>query len=505
MVIGAARNGNRGGKIASQLRQVLRQFVLPPLSLIQIKAGAVCRTQVARMHGAATNGTHPELSAILRENVPRYTSYPTAPHFHPGVDADVLRGWINHLKTDDELSLYLHVPYCQALCWFCACHTKHTRHYAPVASFLRALHIEIETAGRLISRKGRVRAVHFGGGSPTMLKPNDILALGKALRDRFDFCPDAGISIEIEPRDIDEARLDALVAIGMTRASLGVQDFHPKVQTAINREQSFRLTKSVVDGVRARDVKSVNLDLLYGLPHQTLESVAATVTHALALEPDRIALFGYAHVPWFKKHQTMIDAAWLPDSAERLAQSQLAARIIVRAGYEAIGLDHFAKPDDLLAIAARTGKLRRNFQGYSEDNCETLIGLGPSSISRFRQGYAQNIVATGEYEKAVIAGQLATARGIEFRIDDLARGWVIEHLMCNFAFSALELVERFGEVGQRLLYDASRIAIGSSGRLLELEGNNFIVPQQSRPLVRTVAAKFDKYLEKGAGRYSVAI
>ncbi|MEI9401866.1 oxygen-independent coproporphyrinogen III oxidase [Mesorhizobium sp. Cs1330R2N1] len=457
------------------------------------------------MHETATNRTRPELTAMLRQNVPRYTSYPTAPHFHSGVDAGLLQGWINALKDDDELSLYLHIPYCHRLCWFCACHTKHTRHYAPVATFLRALHSEIETVGRLMSGRGRVRAVHLGGGSPTMLKPDDMLVLGKALRNQLDLRSDARISVEIEPRDIDEARLDALAAIGMTRASLGVQDFHPKVQKAINREQSFRSTKSVVDGVRARGVKSVNLDLLYGLPHQTLESVAATVAHALTLQPDRIALFGYAHVPWFKKHQTMIDDAWLPDPAERLAQSQRAAQLIGDAGYEPVGLDHFAKPDDALAIAARNGGLHRNFQGYTEDNCETLIGLGPSSISRFRQGYAQNIVSTGEYEKAVMTGQLATARGIKLSLDDLARGWVIEGLMCNFAFSALELVERFGEVGQKLLCQASRLAIAGSGSLLAMDGNDFVVPQESRPLVRTVAAKFDKYLEMGTARYSVAV
>ncbi|WP_051334093.1 oxygen-independent coproporphyrinogen III oxidase [Mesorhizobium sp. WSM3224] len=454
---------------------------------------------------AAAIDTDPELTAMLRENVPRYTSYPTAPQFHPGVDAGLVRNWMETLQSDHELSLYLHVPYCHKLCWFCACHTKHTRHYTRVATFLHALHREIETVAALVRGKGGVRAIHFGGGSPTMLTPEDILALGKALREWFDVLPDACISVEVEPNDIDEARLDALAAIGMTRASLGVQDFHPKVQKAINREQSFLQTKAVVDGVRARGAKSVNLDLLYGLPHQTLESVGVTVAKALTLAPERIALFGYAHVPWFKKHQTMIDEAWLPDSAERLAQSQLAARLIVGAGYEAIGLDHFAKPDDLLAIAARTGGLRRNFQGYTEDNCQTLIGLGPSSISRFRQGYAQNIVATGEYEKAVIAGQLVTARGIEFSIDDLARGWIIERLMCNFGFSALDLVERFGKAGQRLLCQASRLAIGGSGRLLKLDGDSFIVPQESRPLVRTVAAKFDKYLETGTIRYSLAV
>lgn len=412
---------------------------------------------------------------------------------------------MNALEGDDEISLYVHIPYCDRLCWFCACHTKQTRHYAPVATFLRSLHKEIETVGRLVSGRGRVRAVHFGGGSPTMLKPEDILMLGKALRDRFDFLDDASLSVEIDPNDMDEGRLDAFAAIGMTRASLGVQDFDPRVQKAINREQSFALTKGIVDAVRARGVLSVNLDLLYGLPHQTCESVAVTVAQALTLAPDRLALFGYAHVPWFKKHQTMIDEAWLPDSAARLAQSQLAARLIVDAGYEALGLDHFARPQDMLAVAARAGKIRRNFQGYTEDQCETLIGLGPSSISRYRQGHAQNIVATGEYEKVVNSGRLAIARGVEFSLDDLARGWIIERLMCNFTFSAAELVKRFGAVGQTLLCEASRLAIGGAGQLLRLDGENFVVPQESRPLVRTVAAKFDKYLNNGTGRHSLAV
>ncbi|RWA59529.1 oxygen-independent coproporphyrinogen III oxidase [Mesorhizobium sp.] len=445
------------------------------------------------------------LAKSLNENVPRYTSYPTAPHFHPGLDAIVVRGWMETLEGDDEISLYLHIPYCDRLCWFCACHTKQTLHYAPVATFLRSLHREIETVGGLVGGRGMVRAVHFGGGSPTMLRPDDILALGKALRDRFDFLDDASLSVEIDPNDMDEGRLDAFAAIGMTRASLGVQDFDPKVQKAINREQSFALTKSIVDAVRARGVTSVNLDLLYGLPHQTLESVAATVAQALTLTPDRLALFGYAHVPWFKKHQTMIDEAWLPDSAARLAQSQLAARLIVDAGYEALGLDHFAKPQDSLAVAAHGGKIRRNFQGYTEDQCETLIGLGPSSISRYRQGYAQNIIATGEYERAVDSGQLAIARGIKLSVDDQARGWVIERLMCQFAFSAVDLVDRFGAVGQKLLCEASRLAISSQGELLRLEGENFVVPEESRPLVRTVAAKFDKYLRNGSARHSVAV
>ncbi|RWN60524.1 oxygen-independent coproporphyrinogen III oxidase [Mesorhizobium sp.] len=447
----------------------------------------------------------PGLAARLGENVPRYTSYPTAPHFHSGVDAAVYRGWLQGLDDGDEISLYLHIPYCDKLCWFCACHTKQTRHYEPVTTYLRSLHAEIATVASLVGGKGHVVAVHFGGGSPTMLKPEDMVALGTVLRNSFEFLPGAKISVEIEPNDMDDARLDALAEIGMTRASLGVQDFDLKVQMAINREQTFLQTKAVVEGVRSRGVESVNLDLLYGLPHQSRDSVSSTVAQALTLEPDRMALFGYAHVPWFKKHQTMIDEAWLPGPAERFAQSQLAARAIVGKGYEPIGLDHFAKPADALAVAARTGTLHRNVQGYTEDRCETLIGLGPSSISQFRQGYAQNMPATAEYGRMVADGALAAIRGIAFSEDDRVRGWIIERLMCDFAFSAIDLVERFGERGQRLLLKASSVALNDPVRLLELNGDNFVVPAESRPFVRSIAARFDTYFESGKIRHSAAV
>ncbi|SJM32046.1 Oxygen-independent coproporphyrinogen-III oxidase [Mesorhizobium delmotii] len=446
-----------------------------------------------------------ELAARVGENVPRYTSYPTAPHFHAGVNPAVYRGWLEALKSGGEISLYLHIPYCDRLCWFCACHTKQTRHYEPVTAYLRSLHAEIATVAGLVSGKGHVRAVHFGGGSPTMLKPEDMVALGAFLRDSFDFVPDTNISVEIDPNDMDEARLDALAEIGMTRASLGVQDFEPNVQKAINREQSFLQTKAIVDGVRSRRVGSINLDLLYGLPHQSRESVCSTVAQALTLEPDRMALFGYAHVPWFKKHQTMIKEAWLPGPTERLAQSQLAARAIVDKGYEAIGLDHFAKPGDALAIAARTGALHRNFQGYTEDRCETLIGLGPSSIGRFRQGYVQNNISTAEYGSMVAHGGLAVVRGIALSDDDRVRGWIIERLMCDFAFSAVDLVERFGKAGQKLLLESSTMALHDPVRLLELDGDRFVVPAESRPFVRSIAARFDKYFQSGRARHSVAV
>jgi len=438
------------------------------------------------------------------ETAPRYTSYPTAPHFHAGVDAATVQGWMKAIPGEDRLSLYVHVPFCDRLCWFCACHTKQTLRYEPVAAFLESLYAEISTVGGLLGGRGKVAALHFGGGSPTMLRPADTAVLMQALRGSFVFLPDASISVEIDPNDMDEGRLDALAGIGMTRASLGIQDFDPRVQKAINRDQSFADTRAVVDGLRARGVDSINLDLLYGLPHQSVDSVAATVGQALSLRPDRIALFGYAHVPWFKKHQTMIDEAVLPGADERMAQSRRAAVLIGEAGYVVIGIDHFALPTDTLALAAAAGSLRRNFQGYTDDACETLIGLGPSSVSRFRDGYAQNVPATGEYERRVREGGLATVRGIALSDDDRLRAWVIERLMCDFRFSAREATAKFGGAAHAVMAQASLMAQEPDPLLID-DGTYFAVPRGRRPLVRLAAARFDAYLTAGSARHSAAV
>ncbi len=439
----------------------------------------------------------------LGENVPRYTSYPTAPHFGSQVDDNVLRLWLADLPPGEPVSLYIHIPYCDRLCWFCACHTKQTRRYEPVADYLGYLHREIELVSTAAGRPA-VGAVHFGGGSPTMLRPDDLRALDAALRTGFDFRPDASVSVEIDPNDITEERLDALAAIGLTRASLGIQDFDLKVQAAINRDQSFADTEAVVNGLRRRGVASVNLDLLYGLPHQTQASLAETVRLALSMRPDRIALFGYAHVPWFKKHQTMIDENWLPGAEERLAQSMLAAELIREAGYAAIGIDHFALPGDTLAAAAREGRLHRNFQGYTEDAFETLIGLGPSSVGRYRQGYAQNVTATGDYQRRISGGVLPVARGVVLSDDDHARAWAIERLMCDFSIDPAELLRRFGDIALPVAEIAASLAEQDRGMLVR-EGSIFVVPTSERALVRTVAARFDAYLGRGASRHSAAV
>jgi oxygen-independent coproporphyrinogen-3 oxidase len=437
--------------------------------------------------------------------VPRYTSYPTAPHFHEGIDCGKYAQWLEAITGQERISLYIHIPYCDRLCWFCACHTKHTLKYEPIAIYLESLKKEIAAVGALVSRDAAVTAVHFGGGSPTMVRPDDMIDLMAALRSAFTFAEDVEISVEMDPNDLDEPRYDALAAIGMTRASLGVQDFHPEVQKAINRIQTFEHTKSVVEAVRARGVHSVNCDILYGLPHQTEATVAETVKDILSLAPDRIALFGYAHVPWMKKHQTMIKDEMLPGLEERYAQMNLAASMLIAAGYEPIGIDHFALPDDRMAIASREGRLRRNFQGYTDDAAEALIGLGASSIGQLPQGYVQNMPATGEYQRMADAGGLAAVRGVEVSDDDRLRRRVIEEIMCRFAMSFSELRQEFGDAVDAIAAEAKSFALSNQDRICLIEGDRFVITDAGRPFARTIAAVFDSYLATGKGRHSIAV
>ncbi|WP_418137090.1 oxygen-independent coproporphyrinogen III oxidase [Agrobacterium sp. El2ro-1b] len=437
--------------------------------------------------------------------VPRYTSYPTAPHFHEGIDDTTYRGWLGALNHRNRISLYLHIPYCDRLCWFCACHTKHTLKYEPIAVYLEALKQEIAAVGALVSPDAVVSAVHFGGGSPTMLKPDDMVSLMDCLRRHFTFGLDPEISVEMDPNDLDDSRYDALAAVGMSRASLGVQDFDDKVQKTINRIQSFQQTKSVVDAVRARGVHSVNCDILYGLPFQTCETLKKTVGQIVSLDPDRVTLFGYAHVPWMKKHQSLIPEHALPDIAERYRQMTMAGEMLKQAGYRAIGIDHFAKPADTLCQAVEAGALRRNFQGYTTDTADALIGLGASSIGRLPQGYVQNMVATGEYQRIVGEGGLAVVKGIELSQEDQVRSHVIERLMCDFALDFADIDQRFGKASHSVRTQAQQFAAGNSDGVVRMEAGIFAVTETGKPFVRNIAAIFDTYLGNGRGRHSVAV
>jgi oxygen-independent coproporphyrinogen III oxidase len=351
-------------------------------------------------HVAAMN---PELLARYDRPVPRYTSYPAAPHFHAGVGPDTYRGWLARLPDDAPLSLYLHIPFCHALCWYCGCHTTIARRYRPVAEYLGLLLAELDLVGTALGERRPVSHIHFGGGTPTMLAPADLLALGERLRARFEIRSDAEFAVEIDPRPLTRETVNALVAMGVNRASLGVQDVNPEVQRAINRWQPFIVVERVVDRLRDAGISGINFDLMYGLPHQTVERVLQSIEAAVQLRPARVALFGYAHVPWMRRHQRLIDESTLPDTMERAAQSEAAADRLATAGYVAIGVDHFALPDDSLALALRQGRLRRNFQGYTTDRAPALLGFGASAIGSLPQGYVPNAVSIPKYREAIRA------------------------------------------------------------------------------------------------------
>ncbi len=447
---------------------------------------------------------HQSLVEKYARPTPRYTSYPTAPHFHDAITEKHTNDWLLALTPGDSISLYIHIPYCDRLCWFCGCTTKQTNRYAPVQRYLAALTQEIATVGDLVDDRCAVTALHFGGGSPTMLEAPDIIALSRTLRQHFSFAKDAEISVEMDPNDLTEAKYDALAEIGVTRASLGVQDFDPKVQSAINREQTFEQTRDVVEAMRLRGVRSVNLDMLYGLPRQSGETVDATAEQVVSLQPDRVALFGYAHVPWIKKHQRLIDDEQLPDFHQRFDQAQRAAALFERNGYRRIGIDHFARERDTLACADSNGTLRRNFQGYTDDDAGALIGLGASAIGKLPQGYVQNAVATGDYQRRVEQG-LATVRGLAFTDEDRMRGWLIERLMCDFRFSSEELQCRFGRRADALLDEANAVIASDEDGLMVREQDAYRVTERGKPFVRSIASQFDPYFRKGTARHSVSV
>jgi oxygen-independent coproporphyrinogen-3 oxidase len=375
--------------------------------------------------------THDPLHhALLTARAPRYTSYPTADRFSPEIGPEQYDGWLRAIPSGTALSLYVHVPYCRRLCWFCACRTQGARSDAPLDHYLDHLQQEISLLRARLPDDITINALHLGGGTPTILSADRLDRLGAMLRAAFPLTAATRISVEIDPCDCDDARLDALIRLGMNRASIGVQDFDPSVQAAIGRTQSADMTVQMVNGLRALGVTSINMDLLYGLPHQTGRRLARTLRTVLAMQPDRIALFGYAHVPWMARRQALIPEDALPSAQERLDLSDLAREILLNYDYAAIGIDHFAKPDDSLAQASLNGTLRRNFQGYTTDRNPILLGIGPSAISRLPQGYAQNTAATAPWQVAVAAGRLPTARGVQMTPADHIIAAVIEGLMC---------------------------------------------------------------------------
>ncbi|MFP7570873.1 oxygen-independent coproporphyrinogen III oxidase [Marivita sp. S2033] len=438
---------------------------------------------------------------LFDAKVPRYTSYPTSPHFKNDVTPDDFQSWIQAIPENSEISLYLHVPFCRRLCWFCACRTQGTSSDAPVTAYVETLKDELALLKRHLPRGVRLSRLHWGGGTPTLMSADHMRDLSETVREVADFAENYEFSVEIDPNEIDASRLDALFASGMNRASIGVQDFDPEIQKTIGRDQSFEITKQAVDMIRERGIQSLNADILYGLPHQTKEKIVDSVQKLLSLSPDRVALYGYAHVPWMAKRQQLIPSDALPRPDDRLDLFEAARKLFVWDNYEEIGIDHFATKDDGLSVAARNGTLRRNFQGYTDDPADVLVGLGASSISRFPQGYAQNAPATSVYTKAIRAHAFATVRGHSFTAQDKLRGRMIEMLMCDFRVRTEELVRDFDTTEGELQDIFNRIN-SEFENLLVVEENGLFVPQKVRPLTRLIARGFDAYELSSAGHSS---
>ena len=437
--------------------------------------------------------------------VPRYTSYPTAPHFGPQVDADVYRGWLAALDPAADLSLYFHVPFCESLCWFCGCHTKIVRRYEPVANYLETLFEELDLVADILPARFRVRHVHWGGGSPTMLQPDDWRRAADRLNARFDIASDAEIAVEMDPRTATEDSVAALAQVGVNRASIGVQDFDPAVQSAINRVQPFEVTARVIDWLRGHGIGDINMDLMYGLPHQTLAGVVSMADKAVSLRPNRIAVFGYAHVPWMKTHQRLIPEDALPGADDRWEQFGGISDRLVAAGYVAVGLDHFALPKDSLAVALADGLLRRNFQGYTVDPAAALLGIGASAIGVLPQGYAQNAAPLHAWRKAVEAGQPSVTRGVPLGWEDKIRGVVIERLMCDFYVDLAAECRRNQVPPDYFSPELEALSPLIADGIVELDGARISVTAQGQPLVRIVAALFDSYITAGAERHARAV
>lgn len=445
------------------------------------------------------------LSDLLSARVPRYTSYPTAPHFTDAVNADVYGDWLTALPSGQPVSLYVHVPFCDTLCWFCGCHTAVVNHYGPVQAYLATLEAEIALVAAKLGADHPVAHLHWGGGSPTILSPQDIARLTATLRRHFPFSEDAEFAVEIDPRDLTDATIDALAKAGVNRASVGVQDESEAVQKAINRIQPHEVTRSAIDRLRASGIRNINIDLIYGLPHQGEAEVAATVARTLELRPSRFAVFGYAHLPLFKRHMALIRTEALAGAQGRLKQYQLAHQLLCEAGYVPVGLDHFALPDDGLARALTAGRLYRNFQGYTDDGAAVLIGLGASGIGALPQGHVQNIAPVPEYTKAVGGGRLPVARGVALHNDDRLRGAIIERLMCDLAVDLDAVAGPFGKSAADFSRELAELAPLASEGFVVLEGAKIRVPTAFRFAVRMVAAAFDAYLPRGGAVHSVAV
>lgn len=453
----------------------------------------------------------PELIRRFDISGPRYTSYPTADRFVEAFGPAQYARWLGSREVgglNRPLSLYVHIPFCNTICYYCACNKIITKDHSRSARYLDFLEREIGLVDRHLAGGREVTQLHLGGGTPTFLAEDEMRRLMAAIRSRFQLAEHGEFSIEVDPRKVDAAQVALLAELGFNRMSIGVQDFDPLVQAAVNRIQSFDETAAVLEAARENGFKSVSMDLIYGLPHQTVERFAATLERVIELSPDRLSLYSYAHLPRLFKPQRRIEESALPTAADKLGIMKYAIERLVDAGYVYIGMDHFAKPDDELTIAQQQGRLHRNFQGYSTQAECDMIAFGISSISKLGAIYAQNHKTEEDYYDALERGELPVLRGVELTADDVLRRSIIQALMCHFELS-IESIEiahliEFRRYFAPELHDLERMA---EAGLVEIGDRWITVLPPGRLLVRAIAMVFDRYLrhDRERARYSRVI
>jgi len=442
---------------------------------------------------------------------PRYTSYPTAPHFHDGYGAGQFQAAIARSNASTRpLSLYVHVPYCTSPCFYCGCNRVISRDRDKGAPYVDRVLAEADRVAPLFAPEREVTQLHFGGGTPNFLEPEQLSRLVEGLRQRFRFSDDTGrdFSIELDPRSVSPADIALLAQLGFNRASLGVQDFDPAVQRAINRVQGVEETLVIIEACRRYGLRSVNVDLIYGLPKQTPEGFARTLETVLAVRPDRLAIYGYAHMPHLFKAQRQIVDAELPDAERKLALLGLAVERLSAAGYQYIGMDHFALPEEDLARAQRAGSLHRNFMGYTTHADTDLVGLGVSAISRIDNSYSQNPRDLKDWEARIDAGGLPVWRGLELDADDLLRAELIQQLMCHGRVDGYALAARHGiDFEHYFAVELAALQRLAADGLARYRDGVVAATRQGRPLLRLIAMCFDRYLQapQQPARYSRAI
>jgi oxygen-independent coproporphyrinogen-3 oxidase len=441
-----------------------------------------------------------EIIGKLSQSGPRYTSYPTADRFHNdfgyGQFLEAVAG-LRMRRSRRPLSLYIHIPFCDTICYYCGCNKIVTKDHGKAATYLGYLKQEIDMQGRLFDGMGQIEQLHFGGGTPTYLSDRQMGDLMEHLRANFDFAPDqqGEYSIEIDPRTVSVERVHSLRAQGFNRISLGVQDFDPEVQKAVNRIQPEAETRAVMDAARDAGFRSISIDLIYGLPKQSMASMERTLEQVIAADPDRIALYNYAHMPHLFKPQRRIAEADLPTPAVKLELLALCIRRLCAAGYVYIGMDHFAKPDDELAVAQRQGRLQRNFQGYSTRAESELISCGVSAISAVGATYSQNDKTLDGYYEKLDAGKLPIVRGIKLDNDDLLRRIVIQKLMCNFELSISSMEQAHPiQFARYFAAELERLQAFVADGLLTIDADWIAVTPKGRLLIRNICMVFDRYL-----------